>query len=113
MKLTTSSLDRSGLFHDGETCADLESNRITPAINDMPGRRFTADATPHFTASTTGKVLSSPIGFMNNSKRSAGVDGSATPVGKQIAVEISELCVVPYFKSLGAPVADWGNNANY
>lgn len=86
----------------------LVENRIPVVSEDTWGGQITTAAVAHFAASTQSEYLINSTDLYNYNTRNTGTGGATTKDGKLYATDTPGLGVVPDFKSLGEPVAEYG-----
>ena len=86
----------------------LIENRIPVVSEDTWGGEITSSAVAHFAVSTPEEYLINSTDLMNYNTRSTGIGGPIVANGKLYANDTPGLGVEPDYKSLGEPVATFG-----
>jgi len=87
----------------------LIDNRIPVVSEDTWGGEITSSVVAHFATSTPEEFLINSTDLMNYNTRSTGIGGPTTQNGKLYAPGTPGLGVEPDFKSLGDPIATYGD----
>ena len=86
----------------------LIENRIPVVSEDTWGGEITSSTVAHFAVSTPEEYLINSTDLMNYNTRSTGIGGPIVANGKLYANDTPGLGVEPDYKSLGEPVATFG-----
>ncbi|SLN67447.1 4-hydroxyproline betaine 2-epimerase [Roseovarius albus] len=90
----------------------LVENRIPVVSEDTWGGEITTSAVAHFAASTPEDYLINSTDLHHYNTRSTGIGGPTVHDGKLYTTDTPGLGVTPDFNSLGAPIANYGEEAS-